>query len=282
LGIPVYGAGRRRRRTVEDVYSQISVGLNTERNYNRSWRHAPAAGFLFRKPGRRLYGSLRFVKKTGGGMGMLLKEKIYGQEIVLETSDYYFSPKSIDKGTLFMLSKVQVIKDDKVLDLGCGYGVVGIYVAKLIGGEHVIMSDVSDEALWLTIANLKLNKLEQVRVLKSNGLKEIPDNDFTLILSNPPYHADFSVAKAFIEDGYKRLVPNGRLIMVTKRLTWYRNKITAVFGGVKVFEQDGYYVFVAEKRRRTEKRSEKKKQELSKKLMRKYGNKEKKLSRKEA
>ena len=205
---------------------------------------------------------------------MLLKEMIFRQEIILETGDYYFSPKGIDKGTLFMLSKVQITEEDKVLDLGCGYGVVGIFVGKVIGEKNVVMSDISEEALALTNANLVRNGLTGVKVIKSNGLKDIPEKDFTLILSNPPYHADFSVAKAFIEDGYKRLAFGGKLIMVTKRLIWYRNKLTAVFGGVKVYEQDGYYVFVAEKRRRTERKPEKKKQGLSKKLMRKYGRKE--------
>ena len=205
---------------------------------------------------------------------MLLKERIYGQEIILETGDYYFSPKGIDKGTMFLLSKVQLTEKDKVLDLGCGYGVVGIAVAKEIGGENVVMSDISEEALALSNANLNRNGLNNVRVIKSNGLAEIPDKDFTVILSNPPYHADFSVAKAFIEDGYKRLAHGGKLLMVTKRLTWYRNKMISVFGGVKVFEENGYYVFVAEKRRWTERRPEKKKQELSKKLKRKYGRKE--------
>lgn len=205
---------------------------------------------------------------------MLLKEMIFRQEIILETGDYYFSPKGIDKGTLFMLSKVQITEEDKVLDLGCGYGVVGIFVGKVIGGKNVVMSDISEEALALTNANLARNGLTGVKVIKSNGLKDIPEKDFTLILSNPPYHADFSVAKDFIEDGYKRLAFGGKLIMVTKRLIWYRNKLTSVFGGVKVYEQDGYYVFVAEKRRRTERKPEKKKQGLSKKLMRKYGRKE--------
>lgn len=205
---------------------------------------------------------------------MLLKEMIFGQEIILETGDYYFSPKGIDKGTLFMLSKVQITEEDKVLDLGCGYGVVGISIAKEIGGEHVVMSDISEEALVLTNANLEMNGLENVRVINSNGLKEIQDRDFTLILSNPPYHADFSVAKAFIEDGYKRLMFGGKLIMVTKRLTWYRNKFTSVFGGVKVYEQDGYYVFVAEKRNKKRGTEKKEKQLLSRKLARKYGKSE--------
>ena len=207
---------------------------------------------------------------------MLLKERIFREEIVLETGEYYFSPKRIDKGTMFMLSKVQVTEEDKVLDLGCGYGVVGISIAKIIGGERVVMSDISEEALALTNSNLERNELNSVRVVKSNGLKEIPDKDFTLILSNPPYHTDFSVAKAFIEDGYKHLVLGGRLMMVTKRLVWYQNKITSVFGGVKVFEQDGYYVFVAEKRKGQRGKETKNQQSLSKKLMRKYAGKKRK------
>ena len=207
---------------------------------------------------------------------MLLKERIFREEIVLETGEYYFSPKRIDKGTMFMLSKVQVTEEDKVLDLGCGYGVVGISIAKIIGGERVVMSDISEEALALTNSNLERNELNSVRVVKSNGLKEIPDKDFTLILSNPPYHTDFSVAKAFIEDGYKHLVLGGRLMMVTKRLTWYRNKLTSVFGEVRVFEEDGYYVFVAEKRKGQRKKETKKQQSLSKKLMRKYAGKKRK------
>ena len=60
-------------------------------------------------------------------------------------------------------------------------------------------------------------------------------------------------------------------MMVTKRLTWYRNKISSVFGGVKVFEQDGYYVFVAEKRKAVRINKTKEKQKLSKKPERKYG-----------
>lgn len=128
----------------------------------------------------------------------MIKETIFGQEIVFETGDYYFSPKSIDKGTRFMLSKVQVTEEDN------------------------------------------------------------------------------SVAKAFIEDGYKHLALGGRLVMVTKRLTWYRNKLTSVFGGVRVFEEDGYYVFVAEKRMGQRRNETKNQQSLSKKLMRKYVGKKRK------
>lgn len=201
---------------------------------------------------------------------MLIKECIGGYKIECETGNYYFSPKNIDKGTLLMLSKVQVTNEDKVLDLGCGYGVVGIYIAKIIGEDKVVMSDISDEAIRLTNNNLKRNGLDKVRVIKSDGLKNIVDNDFTMIISNPPYHSDFSVAKSFIENGFKKLLLNGKLIMVTKRYDWYKNKITAVFGGVKTYEKDGYYIFVAEKRKMYVEKRKNNKKSISKKLRRKY------------
>jgi len=103
----------------------------------------------------------------------------------------------------------------------------------------------------------------------SDGYKNVAETDFTLILSNPPYHADFSVPKHFIEVGFKKLVLGGKLIMVTKILDWYKNKLTSVFGGVKVHEINGYYVFVAEKRISAQKEKEQTTNSLSKKLQRK-------------
>lgn len=203
---------------------------------------------------------------------MIIKEEINGIEVVCETGEYYFSPKGVDRGTRLMLETVPVANGDKVLDLGCGYGVVGIYAAKKLGGENVVMCDILEDAVALSTENLTRNGIEGVRVLQSDGVRSIEDRDFTLILSNPPYHTDFSVAKEFIEDGFKRLKVGGRMALVTKRLDWYRNKLKTVFGGVKVFEKEDYYIFLSEKRAPHVEKV-KKTQTLSKKLQRKYGNK---------
>ncbi|MBD5114393.1 MAG: methyltransferase [Ruminococcaceae bacterium] len=181
-----------------------------------------------------------------------------------------FSPNAPDKGTLAMLSLTEIKHGDKVLDLGCGSGIVGIYAAKLIGGENVVLTDSSEIAAEFAKKNAVLNNVPDITVCCGNGYENIADRDFTLILSNPPYHTDFSVAKAFIEGGYRRLVFGGKMIMVTKRLDWYKNKLTAVFGGVKVKETDGYYIFTAEKRQGIVKPTLKEKNKLSKKLRRKY------------
>ena len=62
----------------------------------------------------------------------------------------------------------------------------------------------------------------------------------------------------------------GKLIMVTKRLDWYKNKLVSVFGGVKVYEINGYFVFLAEKRAESVKKRQKPPAKLSKKLQSKY------------
>ncbi|MCR5531039.1 MAG: methyltransferase [Lachnospiraceae bacterium] len=204
---------------------------------------------------------------------MLIKEEINGIEIICETGEYYFSPTRVDLGTRFMLETVPVREGDKVLDLGCGYGVVGIYAAKKLGGDHVVMCDILEDAVALSEANLTRNGITGAKVLQSDGLKAVEDRDFTLIYSNPPYHTDFSVAKAFIEDGFRKLAVGGRMVMVTKRLDWYRNKLKSVFGGVKVFEAEDYYIFLSEKRAARVEKPKKNTQTMSKKLQRKYGRK---------
>jgi len=205
---------------------------------------------------------------------MLIEETVQGVDLVLNTNEEVFSPTAVDKGTRAMLSFVEFKEGDKVLDLGCGCGVVGICAAKQIGAEKVVMCDVSQNAVLLSRQNAEANGVEAVTIRQSDGLKEISENGFTIILSNPPYHTDFAVAKGFIEDGFKKLVLGGRMVMVTKRLDWYRNKLSSVFGGVTVKEKDGYYVFIAEKRgNRTPKKEKKNEQILSKKLQRKYGRK---------
>jgi 16S rRNA (guanine1207-N2)-methyltransferase len=178
----------------------------------------------------------------------MIKDEINGVSLIFETKHSMFSPLGIDKGTLAMLSTIEFLPADKVLDLGCGYGVVGIYAAKLIGEHNVIMSDTDVDCVDLASKNAIMNGVGGIKTIHSDGFDSIQDTDFSLILSNPPYHADFSVSKRFIEKGFNRLKIGGKLLMVTKRKDWYKNKLIAIFGGVSIKEIDRYFVFCSEKR----------------------------------
>ncbi len=197
-------------------------------------------------------------------------------ELTLESSPTLFSPDGPDRGTLAMLSTVHLNTDDKVLDLGCGVGIVGLWAAKQIGADQVVLSDVDPIAVNTARRNAENNGLSPVSVIPSDALDKIEDKDFSLILNNPPYHTDFSVAKRLIEGSFRHLTIGGELKMVTKRLDWYRNKIRSVFGNVRVDEIDGYYVFTATKQAASSPKKQKAKPKLSKKLARREALKNKK------
>ena len=177
-----------------------------------------------------------------------ISETIKGFALSFEAGGTCFSPGRIDKGTLAMLSRVTFGTDDKVLDLGCGYGVVGITAAKHMPPGSVFLSDIDEDALKYARRNAIINNVDGIHIISSNAFENIDETGFTIIASNPPYHADFSVPKMFIEKGFNRLTIGGRFYMVTKRKDWYKRKFISVFGGVGIFEIDGYFIFEAEKR----------------------------------
>ena len=179
---------------------------------------------------------------------MIISANINNINLSFKTSPKIFSPHSVDKGTLAMLGIAEFTQGDKVLDLGCGYGVVGIYAAKIIGSQNITMSDIDAKCIELSALNAKSNGVDSINIILSNGFDNIADKGYNAILSNPPYHADFKIPKHFIEKGFNRLQIGGKMYMVTKRKDWYKNKLSSVFGGVKLYEIEGYYVFCAEKR----------------------------------
>lgn len=178
----------------------------------------------------------------------LLQVEILGQQVSLETRRGLFSPEHVDRGTLAMLSHVKIASGMRIMDLGCGCGVVGIVAAKIAGEENVFMSDADPMAVETARRNAERNGVNGVHICVSDGFQSVDASGFDLILSNPPYQTDFSVAKGFIEKGFNRLKIGGKLYMVTKRRAWYKNKMISVFGGVEIRETDGYYVFIAERR----------------------------------
>ena len=174
----------------------------------------------------------------------MIVENIFGFDLKFETDEKLFSYKSADSGTLFMLEKAEIKSGDIILDIGCGYGLVGIYCALKADPKNITMTDIDQVAVEYARKNLANNDITGVTVIESDAYKNVERSDYTLILSNPPYHADFSVPKAFIEGGYRRLITGGRMYMVTKRLEWYKRKFISVFGGVRISRCDDYYVFM--------------------------------------
>ena len=178
----------------------------------------------------------------------MYEAELFSQRVCIEAAPELFSPSAADRGTLAMASQVELLPGQTLLDLGCGAGLVGIAAAKVLGEGAVVLTDVDPAAVACARENAARNGVAGVRIVQGDALEAVDATGFDWILSNPPYQADFSVPKRFIEKGFNRLKVGGCLVMVVKRLPWYRNKLTAVFGGVRVREVDGYYVLTAQRR----------------------------------
>ena len=181
---------------------------------------------------------------------MQLRVEFEGRTMDFETADCLFSPAHADRGTLAMLRASRLEAGQRVLDLGCGWGLAGVYAALVCGAENVVMTDIDPHAADFARANALRNGVGGVRVYVGDALDAVPDRAFDRILLNPPYQTDFAVAKRLILKSFNRLEIGGRLLMVTKRRDWYFNKLKSVFGGARVQSDDGYFVFEAERRSR--------------------------------
>jgi 16S rRNA (guanine1207-N2)-methyltransferase len=101
----------------------------------------------------------------------MIETEIKGVSLQFETNDNIFSPSAVDVGTLSMLSQVEFKSTDKVLDLGCGYGIVGILAGKLIGAENVTLCDISEDAIRLSKINADRNNLENLKIFYTHIIK---------------------------------------------------------------------------------------------------------------
>lgn len=170
---------------------------------------------------------------------------VRGLDLELASLPGNFSPRALDAGTQALLEAVVVPSGGRVLDLACGYGVVGIALAKLGAGE-VVYTDDCLVALAATAYNLEATGL--TGELVHSHLPHLVQGSFDCILSNPPYHAEYGLAKSFVEFAAGRLLAGGWLYLVVKRPHWYVQKLRSVFGGCHVVEKGGYSVISAQKR----------------------------------
>lgn len=162
-----------------------------------------------------------------------------------------FSKDGIDIGTNVLLDYVsKQTLGNKILDLGCGVGPIGIILKKIFPDSEFHMVDVNDRALELAIENAKLNDVD-VNIYKSNSYEHVTDTDFTDIITNPPIRAGKQVIYEMFEHAYDHLCISGKLWIVIRKshgANSAKAKVESVFGNCEVVKKDkGFYILKAEK-----------------------------------
>ncbi|MDI6848124.1 MAG: methyltransferase [Candidatus Bathyarchaeia archaeon] len=167
------------------------------------------------------------------------------------TSSGVFSKGRVDLGTKLLIESMILPEEGYVLDVGCGYGAVGIAAAAFNPTLHIIMVDVNARAVWLARRNIELNEVRNAEVRRGHLYEPVADLSFNCVLSNPPISAGMETIKAIIVEAPKHMADKALFQMVVrskiggKRL---RILLEEAFGNVEILaRKSGYRVFISEK-----------------------------------
>ena len=172
-----------------------------------------------------------------------LRVQLLGEDFHFYTDAGVFSKKMIDYGSQALLSVLNFSAGQSLLDLGCGYGPLGISLAK-VQNLKVTMVDINQRALELARKNARRNGVE-VDIYQSNIYDQVKGR-FDQIISNPPIRAGKQVVHDILEGAYDHLKPGGSLTTVIQKKQGApsaKAKMAQVFGNVEVVKKDkGYYI----------------------------------------
>ncbi|MBS3175997.1 class I SAM-dependent methyltransferase [Candidatus Woesearchaeota archaeon] len=172
-----------------------------------------------------------------------------GHLLHFTTGSGVFSKTKIDDGSFLLIEKSDIPETvTNILDLGCGYGPVGIAMAKVFPKAKIVMSDINERAIFLTQKNIRQNKIQNATAIQSDGFENIKET-FDVILLNPPQTAGKEICFKLIRESKDHLNKNGTLQLVArhqkggKSLSEY---MKVVFGNVKeIAKNKGYRIYVS-------------------------------------
>ncbi|MFT5219567.1 MAG: 16S rRNA (guanine1207-N2)-methyltransferase [Planctomycetota bacterium] len=165
------------------------------------------------------------------------------QGLQFKTTWGLFSPKAIDAGSSMLLDFLEINSDDDCLDLGCGYGILGLSMAKSAPGGHSLLVDKDFVAIDYSEKNRIINKIENASCLLSNGFDQIPKQQFDLIVSNIPAKVGKEMQYIYLFDALKYLKPGGSfyIVTITGLRQFFKRGFNEVFGHYEKIKQGKTY-----------------------------------------
>ena len=178
-------------------------------------------------------------------------EYVYrGERLRFMTDAGVFSKGEVDTGTQLLLEALPEEMSGEILDLGCGWGVIGISIAKKWPECRVTMADVNLRALELSRENAKKNRAE-VECVESDGMAALAGRTFDAVVTNPPIRAGKQVIYQMFTDAAKSLKPGGVLYLVIRKQQGAEScmkYLKTIYGEVeKLDKSGGFWVLRAAK-----------------------------------
>ncbi len=172
------------------------------------------------------------------------KQDVLGRPFEFYTTWGIFSPEKLDDGSLMLLDYIDFKSDDTSIDLGCGYGVLGMTAARECpDGQHLLI-DKDFVAVEYARLNCQKNQLTNTHVQLSNGFNQVDNNlTFSLVMSNLPAKVGKEQHYLYLLDAYQRMTAGGRFYVVTINglRQFMKRAFTEVFGNAEKVKQGKTY-----------------------------------------
>ncbi|MDR2700146.1 MAG: methyltransferase [Nitrososphaerota archaeon] len=146
----------------------------------------------------------------------LIRAKFLGRNFEFITASSVFSKRRIDTGTQLLVESMILPEKGSVLDIGCGYGAVGIAAARFNSKLQIYMTDVNTRAVNLAKKNIENNKIANAQARCGHLYEPVEDLKFDCILSNPPVSAGMETVKTIITEAKKNMQPEAVFEMVIR------------------------------------------------------------------
>lgn len=166
-----------------------------------------------------------------------------GHTLRLHATWGLFSPREVDEGSQLLLKHIEVEADANCLDLGCGYGPIGLTLAALAPQGRTLLVDKDFVAVEYARRNAERNALSNCEAQLSNGFDRVDDRRFDLIASNIPAKVGREMLYILLYDAWKHLEPGGRLyvVTVTGLREFFAKAMREVFGNYDKVKQGRQY-----------------------------------------
>lgn len=181
-----------------------------------------------------------------------LTADLRGFSLKLTSDAGVFSKNGVDYGSRVLINAMDLTGAKAILDVGCGYGPIGITAAKLVPDAMVTMLDINERAVELSRHNAIQNQVSSNTVIKqSDRLEAVKNQLFDVILTNPPIRAGKEIVHSIFEQAYEQLRVGGSLWIVIQKKQGApsaKEKLSSMFKHVEEVTKDkGYRIFRAEK-----------------------------------
>lgn len=180
--------------------------------------------------------------------GLTYDHTIFDQNLTFHTTWGIFSPKKIDEGSELLIRTLlpEMHENDRLLDIGCGYGAIGLYCAQKQPTAKIHMIDTNTVALEMARKNAEVNKIENVHIYTSNMLQEVKEDQFTKIVTNIPAKVGNELYWILVTDAYDALALDGELyvVCVAGLKKFFKRIFKEVFGNYEYVSQHGTYTVV--------------------------------------